>query len=286
MTVRPTASPLTDHSPQPPHANGAPAASAEGLDLGYGPRTVLAGVDLDLPGAAITTLIGPNGAGKSTYLHALAGLIKPQRGRLDVPARRRPGGVALVLQATEANSRLPLTVREVVAMGRYPHRRWLRPATPDDRKVVDAALDLLHLRDLAQAQIRELSGGQRQRAFVAQGLAQQASLLVLDEPFTGLDILSHASIREAIDHERSLGHAVVLSSHDLADATAADHVVLLAGRVVAAGPPNLVLNDANLSAAYGSRLIHLGGRVTLLDDPHDHTHIDHDREHAPAGDRT
>jgi ABC-type Mn2+/Zn2+ transport system ATPase subunit len=259
--------------PNPP--NGKPAASARALDLGYGHRSVLAGVDLDVPAAAITTLIGPNGAGKSTFLHALAGLLKPQRGTLDVPARTHTAGVALVLQATEANARLPLTVREVVAMGRYPHRRWLRPPTPQDRRVVDAALDLLHLRDLAGAQIRELSGGQRQRAYVAQGLAQQASLLVLDEPFTGLDILSHASIREAIDHERSLGHAVVLSSHDLGDAAAADYVVLLAGQVVAAGSPEAVLNDTNLSTAYGSRLVHLGDRVTLLDDPHDHAHVDH-----------
>ena len=266
-----------------PHTsiNGGAAASARGLDLGYGHRTVLAGVDLDVPGAAITTLIGPNGAGKSTFLHALAGLLKPQRGDLQVPARDHVGGVALVLQATEANSRLPLTVREVVAMGRYPHRRWLRPPTSQDRQVVDAALDLLHLRDLANAQIRELSGGQRQRAFVAQGLAQQASLLVLDEPFTGLDILSHASIREAIDHERSLGHAVVLSSHDLADAAAADYVVLLAGRVVAAGSPTVVLDDTNLSAAYGSRLVHLGDRVTFIDDPHDHAPANH----VTAGDR-
>lgn len=267
-------------------SNGKPAASARALDLGYGHRTVLAGVDLDVPAAAITTLIGPNGAGKSTFLHALAGLTKPLRGSLDVPARDQPGGVALVLQATEANARLPLTVREVVAMGRYPHRRWLRPPTARDRQVVDAALDLLHLRDLAGAQMRELSGGQRQRAYVAQGLAQQASLLVLDEPFTGLDILSHASIREAIDHERSLGHAVVLSSHDLADAAAADHVVLLAGHVVAAGPPDVVLSDTHLSAAYGSRLVHLGDRVTLLDDPHDHDHLD-DAHYDPAhaGDR-
>ena len=263
--------------PLPPAERAAPSAAAiaRGLDLGYGHRTVLADVDLEIPTGAVTALIGPNGAGKSTFLHALAGLLKPQRGHLDIPAQRRPGGIALVLQATEANKRLPLTVREVVAMGRFPHRRWFGRPTRADRTAVDAALDLLHLGDLAGSQIRELSGGQRQRAFVAQGLAQEAELLVLDEPFTGLDILSHASIREAIDHERSLGRAVVLSTHDLSDATHADQVVLLAGRVVAAGPPSTVLDDHHLSAAYGSRLVHLGGRVALLDDPHDHPHHDH-----------
>ena len=250
------------------------AATARGLDLGYGHRIVLADVDLEIPARAVTALIGPNGAGKSTFLHALAGLLKPHRGHLDIPAQGHPAGVALVLQATEANRRLPLTVREVVAMGRFPHRRWFGRPTRADRAAVDAALDLLHLGDLAGSQVRELSGGQRQRAFVAQGLAQEAELLVLDEPFTGLDILSHASIREAIDHERSRGRAVVLSTHDLSDATHADRVVLLAGRIIAAGPPSTVLDDHHLSAAYGSRLVHLGGRVALLDDPHDHPHHD------------
>ncbi|HEY8546509.1 MAG TPA: zinc ABC transporter ATP-binding protein AztA, partial [Acidimicrobiales bacterium] len=259
------------------------AARAHHLGLGYGARAVLTDVDLTIPTGAVTVLIGPNGAGKSTLLHALAGLVRPQDGELDVPALRRRGGVALVLQATEANQRLPLTVREVVAMGRFPHRRWFGRPTAADRAAVDAALDLLHLRDLAGAQIRELSGGQRQRAFVAQGLAQQAELLVLDEPFTGLDILSHAAIREAIAHERDAGRAVVLSTHDLADAATADQVVLLAGRVVAAGPPDEVLEDRHLSAAYGSRLVHLGGRVALLDDPHDHGCDDQTHDHRSHG---
>ena len=280
----PTVVPDPPTDPPRPGASPLPAAArARRLSLGYGPRTVLADVDLDIPGGAVTVLIGPNGAGKSTLLHALAGLVTPRHGELDVPARRRRGGVALVLQATEANHRLPLTVREVVAMGRFPHRRWFGRATADDRAAVDAALGLLHLHDLAGAQIRELSGGQRQRAFVAQGLAQQAELLVLDEPFTGLDILSHAAIRAAADHERSAGRAVVLSTHDLADAASADHVVLLAGRVVAAGPPGEVLDDHHLSAAYGSRLVHLGGRVALLDDPHDHGPADeHPHDHEPG----
>jgi manganese transport system ATP-binding protein len=276
--------PTVDPTPVPPSAPDTPrldaatpplAARTRHLALGYGARAVLVDVDLDIPGAAVTVLIGPNGAGKSTLLHAFAGLVHPQTGELEIPALRRRGGVALVLQATDANRRLPLTVREVVAMGRFPHRRWFARSSPADRAAVDAALDLLHLRDLAGAQIRELSGGQRQRAFVAQGLAQQADLLVLDEPFTGLDILSHAAIREAIAHERDAGRAVVLSTHDLADATSADEVVLLAGRVVAAGPPDDVLSDRHLSAAYGSRLVHLGGRVALLDDPHDHPPHDH-----------
>ena len=281
-TVDPTSvPPSAPQLPRPDAATPPLAARARHLALGYGARAVLVDVDLDLPGAAVTVLIGPNGAGKSTLLHALAGLVAPQQGELEVPALRGRGRVALVLQATDANQRLPLTVREVVAMGRFPHRRWFARSSAADRAAVDAALDLLHLRDLAGAQIRELSGGQRQRAFVAQGLAQQADLLVLDEPFTGLDILSHAAIREAIAHESDAGRAVVLSTHDLADAASADQVVLLAGRVVASGTPEEVLSDRHLSAAYGSRLVHLGGRVALLDDPHDHPHhADDDHDHT------
>jgi ABC-type Mn2+/Zn2+ transport system ATPase subunit len=236
---------------------------------------VLAQVDLEIPAGTVTTLIGPNGSGKSTLLHAIAGLLRPRRGSLDVAARQRPGGVALVLQATEANAQLPLTVREVVAMGRYPHHRlWSRFRQPD-RAAVASALELLDLGDLASAQLRELSGGQRQRAFVAQGLAQEAELLMLDEPFTGLDLVSQARIREVIDHVRVSGRTVIFSTHDLADASVADQLLLMGDRrIIAAGPPEAVLTDEHLLAAYGSRLVKLGDQVALLDDPHDHSSQD------------
>jgi manganese transport system ATP-binding protein len=240
------------------------------VTLNYGSKAVLADVELELANQAVTALIGPNGAGKSTLLNALAGLIQPRAGRLTVPARSRRGGVALVLQATDANARLPLTVREVVAMGRYPYYRLLGRPSAADRQAVDGALEILDIEDLAGAQLQELSGGQRQRALVAQGLAQKADLLLLDEPFTGLDILSRASIQAAVEHERSAGRAVVLSTHDIRDAAAADWVVLLAGRVVAAGPPGDILTTSSLSAAYGSRLVALDGGGALLDDPHEH----------------
>lgn len=247
------------------------AAMCRQLALSYGQHAVLADVDLDIPSGAITALIGPNGAGKSTLLNALAGLLRPRRGTLTVPARQRRGGVALVLQATEANGRLPLTVAEVVAMGRYPyHRLWGR-MNQADRMAIESALDILQIRDLSRAQLQEISGGQRQRALIAQGLAQEADVLLLDEPYTGLDILSRASIHQAVEHERDAGRAVILSTHDISDAAAAEQVVLLAGRVVAAGPPKDTLTDANLSAAYGARLVHLGEGHALLDDPH-HEH--------------
>jgi ABC-type Mn2+/Zn2+ transport system ATPase subunit len=258
------------HAPDPSTRSN--AAECRALTLGYGSKVVLADVDLDIPVGAVTALIGPNGAGKSTLLHALAGLIRPHRGEVNVPARQRAGGVALVLQATDTNAHLPLTVYEAIAMGRYPYRRYWRRLTRDDRAAINAAMDILQISDLAGAQLWEISGGQRQRALIAQGLAQQAEVLLLDEPYTGLDILSRASIRDAVDHERAAGRTVVVSTHDIGDAAAADRVVLLAGRLVAAGTPQSALTDANLSAAYGGRLIHLGEGRILLDDPHHHQH--------------
>jgi ABC-type Mn2+/Zn2+ transport system ATPase subunit len=122
---------------------------------------------------------------------------------------------------------------------------------------------------LANRPLHELSGGQRQRAFVAQGLAQDADVLLLDEPITGLDIVSRQHILEAITAERDAGRAVVVSTHDLGDAAAADHLLLLAGRVVASGPADSVLTDVHLANAYGGHLLRFGESTLIVDDhPH------------------
>ena len=227
---------------------------------------VLHGATFTLPTAAVTALIGPNGAGKTTLLHALAGLLPARRGHLEVPAASRRGGVAYVLQSTTVSARLPLTVRETVTMGRYATAGPLRRLGATDRDAVDRAIEAVGLGDLARRPLHELSGGQRQRAFVAQGLAQDADLLLLDEPITGLDLVSRQHILEAIEAERAGGRAVVVSTHDLGDANEADHLLLLAGRVVAAGPPGEVLTDAHLADAYGAHLLRVGERTLILDD--------------------
>lgn len=237
--------------------------------LAYGSRTVLGASSFRVPAGAVTALIGPNGAGKSTVLNAVAGLLKPRSGALEVPAQRQPGGIAYVLQATHANEHLPLTVRETVTMGRYALTGPFRRLRATDRQAVDHAMEALAIADLARRQLRELSGGQRQRAFVAQGLAQDAEVLLLDEPITGLDIVSRQHIIDAIAAERAKGRAVVVSTHDLGDAAAADHLLLLAGRVVASGSPDHVLTEAHLSEAYGGHLLRVGAQTLILDDhPH------------------
>ncbi|MEO7427995.1 MAG: metal ABC transporter ATP-binding protein [Acidimicrobiales bacterium] len=230
---------------------------------------MLAAATFAVPAGAVTALIGPNGAGKSTLLHAIAGLLVPRSGQLDVPAGARRGGVAYVLQATEVNEHLPLTVREAVTMGRYATAGALRRLRAHDRAAVAAALEALAITDLANRPLHELSGGQRQRAFVAQGLAQGAEVLLLDEPITGLDLVSRQHILDAIAVERAAGRTVMVSTHDLGDAAAADHLLLLAGRVVASGPPAEVLTDEHLSSAYGGHLLLFGDRTLILDDhPH------------------
>ena len=131
-------------------------------------------------------------------LNAVAGLLDPRSGQLDIPARQRRGGVAYVLQATHANEHLPITVRETVTMGRYATAGAFRRLHAEDRAAVDRAMEEVAITDLAARPLRELSGGQRQRAFVAQGLAQEADVLLLDEPITGLDLVSRQHIIDAI----------------------------------------------------------------------------------------
>jgi ABC-type Mn2+/Zn2+ transport system ATPase subunit len=178
-----------------------------------------------------------------------------------------------VLQTTEVQPTLPLTVREAVCMARYAARGPFRRFRPADRAAVREALERMEVADLAGRQIHELSGGQRQRVLVAQGLAQRAELLLLDEPVTGLDVVSRDLIFRAVAGERSAGRTVVLSTHDLADAGRADLVMLLANRLVAFGPPGEALADAPLRVAYGARVLGMPAGAMVIDDPH----------HAPDG---
>jgi manganese transport system ATP-binding protein len=244
-----------------------PAVVARGLTVARGQRLALDGVDLVLDQGTVTALVGPNGSGKSTLLHAIAGLVEPARGELTVlgvSARSARPRVAYVLQRTRLNGVLPISVREVVAMG-----SWRRPGgRAAQRAAVDGALAQLDLAGLADRQLVELSGGQRQRALVAQGLVQDAELLLLDEPLAGLDAPSAAAIAAVLTAERLRGRTVVFATHDLADAERADNVVLLNRRVVASGPPATVFTPEHLAAAYGVRALESG--AVVLDDPGHH----------------
>ena len=232
--------------------------------LRYGQRVALAESSFTIPAGSFTAIIGPNGSGKSTVLNALAGLVEPSSGSLTLTGDPR---ISYVLQSTKVNEALHVTVREVVTMGRYastgPYGR-LRTA---DRAAVERAMDRVGIGALADRHLHELSGGERQRVFVAQGIAQEHDMLLLDEPISGLDIGSAHAIDEMIHGQQEAGCTVVLTTHDLSEARQADWVLLLSGRVVAAGSPDEALSRDHLLEAYGAGLHHTDGGGVFLDDP-------------------
>jgi iron complex transport system ATP-binding protein len=244
------------------------AVSADRLVLGYPGKVAVDASTFTIPAGMVTAVIGPNGSGKSTLLNAIAGLIEPLSGSIDVPARCNGSDrIAYVLQTTKVNDALPITVREVVAMGRYPGLGFYKRLGAADRAAVQLAMERTGIEDMGGRHLRELSGGQRQRVFVAQGLAQEHAILMLDEPLTGIDLPTAQAIDEVIHHERHQGCTVIMTTHDLSEALVADFVVLLSGRVVAAGPPDEVLDPDNLVAAYGHALLHYEQGAMFIDDP-------------------
>ncbi len=265
-----------------------PAVSITDAAFRYGGRTVLDRSDLDIPSGTVTALIGPNGAGKSTLLNGIAGLITPASGRVTVgEVNGRPYRISYVLQDTKINQALPVTVREVVSMGRYAGKGSLRPLSKQDRMLVDEVMERTGISRLARRHLSRLSGGERHRVLLAQGLVQDHEILLLDEPATGLDLVSVQAIRDTVREEHARGCTVVLTSHDLADAWDAHHVVLLSGRVVTSGPPEEVLKASHLTEAYGTGLLSVERTHLLVDDPHHQEtapHHSHDRSiHVEAG---
>ena len=254
-------------------------ASGTGVVLGYNGTVAVEVSDFTIPAGALTAVIGPNGSGKSTILNAIAGLIEPREGEVAVlggPPGRAHRRVAYVLQATTVHETMPITVAETVRMGRYAGAGHVRPLRRDDRRACKQAMERLGITELAHRHLSELSGGQRQRVFVAQGLAQQADVLLLDEPVTGLDLVSVERIRQAIEDELEAGTTVVVTTHDVAEAGNADHVILMAGRVHTEGPPAEALNPDRLSDAYGIGIVHLeDGSIVLDDARHREAHVRH-----------
>jgi manganese transport system ATP-binding protein len=240
-------------------------------------KIVLEESDFTIPEASITAVVGPNGSGKSTLLHAITGLLPRISGDLTVlgatPEKARDQ-VAYVLQHMNVHQGIPMTVREVVSMGRYPGKGVLSRLSTHDRQQVSDAMELLGIDDLAGRQVFKLSGGQRQRVFVAQAIAQEHTVLLMDEPLTGLDIHSAQTIDDIIHQEPARGCSVVFTTHDLEEARAADNVILMNGAVVACGAPDAVLTSENLTTAYGLGLLHPEHSESLgiIDDAHDQFH--------------
>jgi ABC-type Mn2+/Zn2+ transport system ATPase subunit len=258
------------------------AVQAEDLVLGYGSTVALSKSTFDISAGKVTAVIGPNGSGKSTLLNAVAGLIEPISGSIEVLAGAGSSHrISYVLQTTKVNDALPISVQEVVTMGRYAGTGAYRWLNQDDRDAVAEAMERTGITDLASRHLNDLSGGQRQRVFVAQGLAQEHDLLLLDEPLTGIDFPTAQAIDFVIHDEIERGCTVVMTTHDLSEARVADNVVLLSGRVVAHGPPTDVLTTEYLKDAYGAALLHVEDGQIFLDDaahrPVESRHVHRDR---------
>lgn len=234
-----------------------PALEVTGLSVNYGEVTALDDVSIRVESGRVCALIGMNGSGKSTLFKAIMGLVRPSAGRTTIqgssPAiARRRGIVGYVPQSEEIDWSFPLSVRDVVMMGRYGRQGVLRRIRASDRAAVDEALARVELADLADRQIGRLSGGQRKRAFVARGIAQQAEVLLLDEPFAGVDKRSEATIVRLLKELAADGRTILISTHDLhALPELADEAILLMNRVLLHGDVDTVLEPANLARAFG-----------------------------------
>lgn len=248
------------------------AASAVDVCVHYGTTVALAPTSFELEAGTSVALVGSNGSGKTTLLSLLAGLVRPDDGRLAVD-----GTVSMVTQHHDHHRWMPLSVEEVLRMGRFPNRGLLGRLRADDRASIDAAAELLEVGHLRRRSFGDLSGGQQQRVLVAQAIASGPDLLLLDEPITGLDLPSQLRILHVIERHAADGGIVVFSTHHLAEARRADRVMLMAGCVLADGRPDDVLVPALLAEAFGGRLIRDDGTTIVVDD---HGH-DHGEPHGP-----
>jgi ABC-type Mn2+/Zn2+ transport system ATPase subunit len=250
------------------------AVRAEGLAVGYDGRAVVDDVSFALePGQALAVL-GTNGSGKSTLVKTLVGLLPPIAGDARVLGEgpgASPARVAYLGQVSPSGFVLPLRAADVVAMGRFAARGLLGRMRADDWRLVAAGLARMGVSDIAGAPLESLSGGQRQRVHIAQALAWRADLLVLDEPTAGLDVAGRELLSVALAAERARGAAVVMCTHDISDALAADRALLLSRRVVANGPPAEVLTREAVMETFGLVLSELpGGHELAMDPVHRH----------------
>ncbi len=227
------------------------------LTVSYGSAPVLRSVSFSAGRGQLVAIVGPNGAGKSTLLKAILGLIPVDTGRIEAfgePISTQRQRIAYVPQTEAVDWDFPVTVEEVVLMGRYGRLGWFGRPSRADREKAANAMDLVGMAEFRHRHIRQLSGGQQQRVFLARALCQEADVLLLDEPLGGVDAATEQAIFELIDRLTADGRTLLVVNHDLSILHRFDVVMLLNRRIVAFGPTEEVLNDANLRATYGGRL--------------------------------
>lgn len=245
-----------------------PLIEARGLAAGYDGKAAISGVDFALRAGERMALLGPNGGGKTTLLRAILGELRPLAGDLRVGVR-----CATVPQTERSQLDYPVSALDVAAMGALSRLPWWRRPGRRDRETALRALERVGLRDLSEATFGKLSGGQRQRVLIARSLVQEARVLLLDEPFSGLDHPSADRLEALISALAAEGHGVMIATHDLEQARRWDSVLCLNERQVACGAPDEVLDLAAIEATYGAAVVELpggGGKAVLP--PHHHHH--------------
>ena len=249
-------------TPQPP-ADDASAGGIAARDVTVTYRnghTALRDTTFQIPRGTVTALVGVNGAGKSTLFKAIMGFVPTAKGDirlLDMPVRQalKQNLVAYVPQAEEVDWSFPVLVEDVVMMGRYGHMGFLRRPSRADHAAVQAALERVNMQDFRHRQIGELSGGQKKRVFLARSLAQDGQVILLDEPFTGVDVKTEEQIVGLLRELRAEGRVMLVSTHNLGSVPEfCDRVVLVKGTVLSYGPTETTFTHKNLEAAFGGVL--------------------------------
>lgn len=234
------------------------AIEIKDVSVRYHEKIVLKDATASVPVGSICGLVGMNGAGKSTLFKAVMNAVPLVKGNvrlngMTVKTAQKKGVVAYVPQTEAVDWNFPVSVRDVVMMGRYGFMNVLRIASKKDNEAVDRALERVHLTDFADRQVGQLSGGQRKRVFVARALAQGASILLLDEPFAGVDAKTEASLVELLQELQKQKVTILIAAHDLATiGSYCDHIILLKQTVVAAGPTKKVFTKENILTTYDS----------------------------------
>ncbi len=251
------------------HDTGRPVLEVRDLTVDLDGVTALEDVSFSLSRGDGVAVVGPNGAGKSTLFRAIAGVLDRYRGRITVFGSE-PGGhicIAYVPQSNHVDWAFPVSVFDAVMMGRTRRIGWVRRPSRSDRALVYQCLEMVNMEDLAGRQIGELSGGQKQRAFLARALAQEAEIILMDEPLTGLDIRSQQDIFAILASLTARGVTLMVSTHDLEVAAARfARIMLLNRRLLALGGREEVLTPAHLLATFGGRVrLDGGGEATVID---------------------
>lgn len=246
----------------------AASISVESVTVRYSNgHTAIRDVSFTLQGGTTCALVGVNGSGKSTLFKSLMGQIKPKSGSirlcgLPVPQALKRNLVAYVPQSEEVDWQFPVSVYDVVMQGRYGYLNFLRLPKAEDKRKVQEAMERVGIAHLAQRQIGELSGGQKKRVFLARALAQQSKIILLDEPFTGVDVKTEDAIVDLLGQLRAQGHLILVSTHNLGMVPDfCDQVVMINRTVLAAGRTEHTFNQHNLELAFGGvlRHFHLSG---------------------------